>query len=678
MPELTKEEAKQRIEQLKKEIDKIRYAYHVLDKQIVSDAVKDSLQHELQELEEKFPDLITPDSPTQRVGGKPLEKFEKVRHKTPMLSLTDAFSPKEMEAWEERIGKLVPEWQEKDYYAELKMDGLAVSLVYENGIFKYGATRGDGLIGEDVTQNLKTIEAIPLRIEIDKLPPKMREIAKKRLEVRGEAFMKTTTFNELNKEQEKKGLPRFANPRNAAAGSIRQLDPKITASRKLDCYIYDLVTDLGQKTHQEGHEIAKILGFKTNPNNQYCKNLKEVIEYQKRWQKEREKLPYWTDGIVVVVNNLEILKKMGVVGKAPRGMIAFKFPPEESTTVVEDITVQVGRTGALTPVAVLRPVLVAGSTISRATLHNEDEIRRKDVRIGDTVVVHKAGDVIPEVAQVIKDMRTGREKVFKMPKKCPVCGGPVVRPAGEAVTRCINKKCFAQNFRRYQHFVSKAAFDIAGLGPKILAKFIDEGLIKDPADLFELKEGDISPLERFAEKSASNIIQSIQSRKKISLGRFLYALGIRNVGEETALDLAEHFGSLEKIKKASLEEIQSVYDIGPVVAHSIYEFFQDKDNLAFIDKLLKVGIKIEELKKIPTKKAILKGLSFVFTGGLESMTRDEAKNKVRELGGEISESVSKKTSFVVAGSEPGSKYDKAKELGVKILSEREFLKMLGK
>jgi len=663
--ELTKEKAKQRIAQLRKEIDKIRYAYHVLDKQIVPDSVKDSLQHELQELEQRFPEFITPDSPTQRVGGKPLEKFEKVKHSIPMLSLNDAFSPEEMFAWEERIKKLAPEWKNHDYYAELKMDGLAVSLVYENGILKTGATRGDGTIGEDVTQNLKTIEAIPLQIPVSTF---------KKVEVRGEVFMSTKAFEELNKEQEKKNQPKFANPRNAAAGSIRQLDPKITALRKLSFYAYELVTECGQKTHEQAHMILKNLGFPTNPFNQYCRNLNEVIQYHQRWISEREKLPYWTDGIVVVVNDLEALKKMGIVGKAPRGMIAFKFPPKETTTVVEDIIVQVGRTGTLTPVAILKPALVAGSIISRATLHNEDEIRKKDVRIKDTVVIRKAGDVIPEVVSVLKGMRTGKEKIFKMPKKCPVCRSPVVRKPGEAAIRCVNKKCFAQNFRRYLHFVSKSAFDIVGLGPKILEKFINEGLVRSPADLFSLKEGDITSLKRFAEKSAQNIITSIQSRKNISLARFLYALGIRNVGEKTAYDLAEHFGSLEKIKNASLEEIGTVYDIGPVVAQSIYQFFRQKPNLQFIDSLLDAGIKIEEPRG--KKKQPLRGLTFVFTGEMENLPRQKAQNLVRDLGGAVSESVSKKTSYVVVGANPGSKYAKAKALGIKLLSQRDFLNLL--
>jgi len=682
---LTKQQAKERIEQLKKEIDKIRYAYHVLDKPIVSDAVKDSLQHELQELEQRFPDLITPDSPTQRVGGKPLDEFQKVQHAVPMLSLTDAFSEEEIFDWQERNSKLLEDFTQKvtqdGYYAELKMDGLAVSLVYEDGLFVQGSTRGNGLVGEDVTQNLKTIEAIPLRITpslelIQKAGVKGAVKIPRRIEVRGEVFMTMKVFEGVNQEQEKAGLPKFANPRNAAAGSIRQLDPNVTARRKLSFYAYDLVTELGQKTHQQAHEIMKLLGFPVNPHNQHCANLTEVVRYHQKWASERRNLPYWTDGIVVVVNNLDLIRRLGVVGKAPRGMIAFKFPPEEATTVVEDIIVQVGRTGALTPVAVLRPVLVAGSTISRATLHNEDEIRRKDVRIGDTVVVHKAGDVIPEVASVLKEMRTGKEKIFQMPTRCPVCGGVVIRPAGEAIARCVNKKCFAQNFRRYLHFVSRPAFDMVGLGPKILKKFIDEGLVKDPADLFNLTEGDIAPLERFAEKSASNIVKAIQSRKHISLARFLYALGIQNVGEETAYDLADHFGSLEKIKNASLEEIEAVYDIGPVVARSIYDFFRDKNNLQFIERLLKAGIKIEE----PPKKQAqpLSGLTFVFTGELASLTRDEAKNLVRGLGGDVSESVSKKTSYLVVGANPGSKYDKAHTLGVRLLNEADFLKLVGK
>jgi len=574
------------------------------------------------------------------------------------------------------------------YFCELKMDGLAVALIYEDGIFKKGATRGDGHIGEDVTQNLKTIEAIPLRLAGE---------AKGTIEVRGEAFMNKKTLEKINQEQKKKGLSVFANPRNAAAGAIRQLDPKITASRQLDFYAYEMVTDLGQKTHQEVHEIMKKLGLKVNPENKLCQDLKEVEAYHQKWAKEKEKLPYETDGVVVVTNDLEIFQKLGVVGKAPRAMVAYKFAPEQAETVVEDIKVQVGRTGILTPVAWLKPVNVYGVTVSRATLHNEDEIKKKDIKINDTVIVQRAGDVIPEVVGVLKDMRTGKEKEFHFPAKCPLCGGKTERKEGEAAWRCLNKNCYAIQRRGMQHFISKAAFDIVGVGPKILDKFIDEGLIKDAADLFTLTEGDIVPLERFAEKSAQNIVATIREHKKTTLARFIYALGIGNVGEETAYDIADVVNSklktqmskevIEVLKNMKLEEWQEIKDVGPVVAKSIYQFFKDKKNLDLIEKLFKVGVEIESQKYSPKrrnskefpniKNQKLTGKIFVFTGGLETLTRDEAKDKVRQLGGDVSESVSQETDFVVVGSEPGSKYDNAKQLKIKILSEKEFLKLIG-
>jgi len=685
---MNKQETKNRIKKLRELIEKYRYAYHVLDKSLVSDAVNDSLKHELQELENQYPDLVTPDSPTQRVGGKPLEKFEKVIHERPMLSLTDAFSFDELKEWETRNSKITPlRW---NYFAELKIDGLAVSLIYENGIFVRGATRGDGRVGEDVTQNLKTIEAIPLSLNpkseilISKQIQNSKFKLPKRIEVRGEVYLPIKTFNELNARYQKEGKPLLANPRNAAAGSIRQLNPKITAERKLSFIAWDLL-GVNLKTHQEAHEMLSQLGFKTLKEVQYCQNLDEVEKFKNEMEKNREKLPFQIDGIVVVVNDNKIREDLGVVGKAPRGMIAYKFAPEEATTIVEDIIVNVGRTGILTPVAVLKPVLVAGSTISRATLHNEDELRKKDIRIGDTVVVHKAGDVIPEVERVIKELRPKDAREFHFPEKCPQCGGKVIRETGKAAYRCTNKKCFNIQRRALEHFVSRSAFDMAGLGPKILQKFIEEGLIKDAADLFMLKTGDIEPLERFAEKSAQNIVDSIQSHKKISLSRFIYALGIPNVGEETAYDIAEFINSkfeirnskqiLNVLKSQKLEEWQEIPDVGPIVAKSIYEYFQDRENLKFIEKLLKVGVEIEF--QIPELKSqILKGRTFVFTGGLETLTRDEAKNKVRELGGEVSESVSKKTDYVVVGAEPGEKYARAKELGVKIINEKEFLELL--
>ena len=685
---MTKPEAKIRIERLKKLIDKYRYSRHVLDKELVSLDVEDSLKKELFDLEQKFPEFITPDSPTQRVGGKPLEKFEKVRHPQPMLSFNDAFSEKDMEDWLERISKLLTPGEVKriDFYCEPKLDGLAIELIYKDGILKTGSTRGDGIIGEDVTQNLKTIEAIPLRLrekeevinELKKIG--LKEIADKLghgikgpIVVRGEVIITKKEFEKINKEQIKKNLAPFANPRNLAAGSVRQLDPKVTSQRHLDSNTYELITDFGQRTHEEKHKILKALGFKTNNKySKHCKNLDEVFQFHKITQKLREKFPYEIDGITVVVNDNKIFEKLGVVGKAHRGSIAFKFPLKQATTIVEDIKVQIGRTGAITPVAYLKPVKVGGVTISRATLHNEDEIKRLGVKIGDTVIVGRAGDVIPDIVKVLPELRTGKEREFKMPKKCPACQRELIKPAPEVVWRCPNPKCFARQREYFYHFVS--SFDIVGLGPKIIDRLIDEGLVSDPADLFKLEEGDILPLERFAEKSAKNLISAIQSKKKITLSRFIYALGIRNVGEETAQDLAEYFGSIEKIKKASLEELQKIMDIGPIVAKSIYDFFQEKRNLEFLEKLKKVGVEIIEEKK--PKIQPLRGKTFVLTGGLETMTREEAKEKIRLLGGEISETVSKKTDFVIVGKEPGSKYQKAKALGIKTLSEKEFLTLL--
>ena len=541
---MNKQEAKKRIEKLRREINHHRYLYHVLDKIEISDAALDSLKNELEKLEQQHPDLITSDSPTQRVGGKALEKFRKVEHFLHMVSLHDAFSEEEMRDWEERIQKLVP-GKKLDYYAELKMDGLAVSLIYENGIFVRGATRGDGKIGEDVTNNLKTIEAIPLKLELKTISNKPLAIS--RIEVRGEVIMTKKVFEELNKKYKKEGKPLLANPRNAAAGSVRQLNPEITAERKLDCYIYGLASDSGQKTHEQEHLIAKNLGFKTIKFNKYCRNLGEVVEFHNYWVKHKENLPYYCDGVVVTVNNLFLHEKLGVVGKGPRYIMAYKFAGEEATTIVEDIVVQVGRTGALTPVAHLKPVPVGGVTISRATLHNENEIERLGLKIGDTVIVRRAGEVIPDIVKVLPKLRTGKEKSFHMPKKCPICESDVERreisdkKGVSAAYYCVNKNCFAQNRRRLAHFASKGAMDIVGLGPKIIDLLIKEGLASSPADFYDLKEGDLVLLERFAEKSAVNLIQAIEKSKKISLAKFIYALGILHVGEETAALLARNF-----------------------------------------------------------------------------------------------------------------------------------------
>jgi DNA ligase (NAD+) len=672
---MTKVQVKVRIEKLKKVINHHRYLYHVLDRQEITEAALDSLKKELFDLEQTYPEFIAPDSPTQRVGGKPLAKFEKIKHPKPMISLNDAFSQEDMEDWQKRNINLLSEKEvsEIGYYCEPKLDGLAIELIYQDGIFKTGATRGDGLFGENVTQNLKTIEAIPLSLrDTGFLKNQSKEIT-----VRGEIIITKENFNRVNKDQEKNNLSFFANPRNLAAGSIRQLDSKISAKRKMDSNAYDLVTDLGQKTHQEEHEILHALGFKTNNKyNKYCKNLKEVVKFHDYWAKNRERLPYEIDGIVVRVNNNDIFRKLGVVGKAPRGAIAFKFSLKQATTIVKDIRVQVGRTGIITPVAILAPVDVGGVTISRATLHNLDEIKRLGLKIGDTVIAGRAGDVIPDILKVLPELRTGKENDFKMPKTCPSCGRPLVNSVSEIIWRCENQDCPAKKREQFYHFVSRSAFDIVGLGPKIIDRLADENLISDSADLFNLKEGDILPLERFAEKSAKNLILAIQSKKKINLPRFIYALGIRNIGQETARDLAEHFGSLEKLAAAPLEDLRKTNGVGPIVANSIYKFFGEKRNREFVEKLKKSGIEIIDNLKSEVKNLKLKRLTFVLTGSLESINREEAKEKIYNLGGQVSDSVSKKTDFVVAGKEAGSKYDKARKLGVKIIDEKEFLEMI--
>lgn len=713
---MTKQEAQKRIRKLREEINRHRYLYHVLDKIEISDAALDSLKHELFKLESEFPDLITPDSPTQRVGGEALDKFKKIAHSAPMLSLEDSFSLEEMEEWQKRVQKLVP-GRKLDYFCELKLDGLAISLIYENGVLVQGATRGDGKIGEDVTQNVKTIEAIPLNLripeksELEKIGLDSRQAHKVigaaqngRIEVRGEAIMTKKAFEKLNKIYQEKNKPLLANPRNGAAGSIRQLDSKITAERSLSFFAYSLASDFGQEKHEQEHEIMRALGFpsfgesaqraqspaerggQTEKKKQYaafCADMQEVGRFHDYWNEHRDDLPFECDGVVVIVNEISLQRKLGAVGKAPRWMIAFKFPGIEATTVVEDIITQVGRTGILTPVAVLKPVNVGGVTVSRATLHNEDEIKRLGLKIGDTVVIQRAGDVIPDIVKVLPGLRTGKEKEFHMPRVCPICGGPAQRvqsPAqrgGEGKQSvayyCLNKKCFAVNRRRIRHFTSRGAMDIEGLGPKIIDKLIEEGLIRDAADIYELKEGDLAALERLGEKSAANLVASIDKSRRVALNRFINALGILHVGEETAIDLAERFGSIKKIREADLETLNAIPNVGGVMAGSIYEWFGDPQNQKLLDRLLD-EVKIENPKE--KKSQSLAGQSVVLTGELKTMTRDQAKEAIRERGGDVSSSVSLKTDFVVAGQDPGSKFDKARELGVKIVEEEEFLKML--
>ena len=677
----------------------------------VTDDVYDSLTRELKILLEKYPEFTDENAPENRVAGKPLDKFVKVKHQTRMLSLNDVFNEEELFDWEKRIKKLL-QGGEVSYFCEVKFDGLAVSLIYENGQFVRGATRGDGFVGENITQNLKTINSIPLsltrrgvgRSGSESLQARRGEVngvVPAFLEIRGEALVSKKTLIKLNIENEKKGDQFFANTRNVAAGSLRQLDPQLVAERKLDFVAYDLIEANSLQTllnHSEKHAYLKNIGFKVEKLEAKCKNLSEVIAFIKKFEKIRPDFPYGTDGIVISVDNLKMQETLGVVGKAPRFMVAFKYPAEKATTILKEILVNVGRTGVLTPLAVFEPTLVAGSLVSKATLHNMDQIDRLDLKIGDTVVIEKAGDVIPKVVEVLIRMRTGKEKKFKMPEKCPTCGGNVeklkissgflqpsartfpvqkssVSPRSVAFY-CSNPKCPAKDERYLEHFVS--VFEIYELGPKILRRFKDEGLITDAADIFTLTKEDIAPLERFGEKSAENIVEEIKNKKKISFSRFIWALGILHVGEETARDLAQHFGTLEKLISAvnhNQTEIDSIENIGPAVLKSVDNFFQDKNNLNFIKKLQENGVVIE--KKEKRKKGKFTGLTFVLTGTLSGMSREIAKEKIMSLGGKVSGSVSKHTSCIVAGVEPGSKLKTAEKLGVKVLNEKEFLNMLG-
>lgn len=663
---LDKQAAEKRIAKLIKELEHHRYLYYVLDTQEISDTAYDYLEKELIDLEQKFPDLVRSDSPTQRVGGKALNKFKKIVHQQSILSLADAFDLADLQAWQERNEKILKN-KTKSYYSELKMDGLTVVLTYIDGILATGATRGDGKTGEDVTMNLKTIESIPLRLK-----PLKNKILPKIVEVRGEVVMNKKIFLALNKQQAELDLPIFANPRNVAAGSIRQLDPKITKARKLDCLVFELMTDLGQKTHQEVHQILADLGFKTSPYNEVCTDLQEVSKYLKKWETKRKSLDYETDGVVVVVNDIEQEKILGNVGKADRWMIAYKFPAETTSTKVLDIEIQVGRTGALTPVAILAPVPVAGSVVSRATLHNQDEIQRLDVRIGDTVIIQKAGDIIPDIVQVLPKLRTGKEKVFVFPKYCPVCKSPVTQKPNEVAWYCSNKKCYAQNVEGIIHFVSKKAFNIEGLGDKIVRQLVDAGLVTVAADIFRLQFGDLAALERFAQKKAQNLLIAIEASKKISLARFLYALGIRHVGTETAIVLADHFQSLSKLQSATQTELENLNDVGPEVSRSIREWLTDKHNQKLIIDLLNLGITIETTKNLKQK---LKGLSFLFTGSMH-LSRDEAQALARSQGAKIMSAVSKNLDYLVVGENPGSKLRQAEKLGLNIIHEKEFLQLI--
>ncbi len=673
------QEVIERVKKLREEIDYHNYRYYVLDSPVISDAEYDALMRELKELEEKYPELITPDSPTQRVGFKPAEGFKEVPHAEPMLSLDDAMNEEEVIEFDKRIKRFLglPEDQPIEYTVEPKIDGLAIELVYENGVFVVGSTRGDGYVGEDVTNNLKTIKTIPLRLrkfteDAPDIPP--------RVDIRGEVFMTKEEFQRLNEERIRKGELPFANPRNAAAGSLRQLDPSITAKRKLDIFCYGVgrVDGYKFKTQWEILQTLPKWGLKINPMVKLVKNIGEAIKYHHEIERIRETLPYEIDGIVIKVNDLSLWEKLGTKARSPRYALAYKFQPTQVTTQLIDVVFQVGRTGAITPVAILKPVQIGGVIVERATLHNEDFIKNLDVRIGDWVLVQRAGDVIPQIVMPIKDRRTGNEKEIVFPTYCPICGTKLVRKPGEAIWRCPNPNCYASLVRKILHFASRNAMNIEGLGEKVARDLVDKGFVQNIADLYYLKLEDFMKLPGFAYKKAKNLYEAIQKSKKITLSRFIYALGIRHVGEAMAHLLAEKFKTLDKLMNASVSDLLSIPGVGYEVAKSIVDFFKNEENRKMIQRMLDAGITfIEEEKKEEEKPKILEGKTFVFTGALKSMTRDQAKRKVMELGGKVSDSVSRKVDYVVVGESPGSKYRKALQLGIKTLNEEEFLKLIG-
>ena len=662
---MNKTQDSQRALQLRDLIDDYRYRYHVLDDPSVTDEVYDSLTRELRLIEERYPQLVTPDSPTQRVGGKVSADFASITHRKRMLSLNDVFSLEEIERWQARMHKLLGN-KKDDYYGELKMDGLAMALQYENGIFVRAITRGDGTTGEDVTHTVKTIESIPLKLRQSK---KVSKEVYEFFEVRGEVIIPKTEFERINKQRASEGQPLFANPRNAGAGTIRQLDPSVAASRKLEFVAYGIEMDLpGLDSHADEHNMAVELGFKIDPHAKTLTSISQIEDYIVSWTDKRDSLPYNIDGLVIAINDNSEFDSLGVAGKAPRGAVAYKFPAETATTILEDIRLSIGRTGAVTPYAVLAPVSVAGSTVRRATLHNEDEIARKDLRVGDTVVIRKAGDIIPEVVEPLVSLRTGKEKTFIMPGQ--INGVKIIKPAGEAVARLENLQYGEVVWQQLIHFVSKSAFDIDGLGEKILAQLMAEGLIVTAVDIFKLKTDDLIGLERFAQTSAKNLVDSVDAQRKVSLGRFIYALGIRHVGAKTASDIAEHFTSLNNFLKAQPETLDSIGGIGEVVSISLASWLSDKANQQFVHDLVAAGVEVQDQATKKTGK--FTNTSWVFTGTLSSMSREEASSKVIALGGNVTGSVSKSTSYVVTGADPGSKLNKAKKLDVKILSEDDF------
>lgn len=669
-PEITN-----KLERLRSQINDLRFRYHVQNDPEVTDAMYDGLMNELRKLEAEHPELITPDSPTQRVAGVPLEKFEKIVHAVPQWSFNDAFSQEDIADWQERILKILEkELGERpldlSYVCELKIDGLHMVLTYENGKLVHAATRGDGKVGENVTQNVKTILSVPLE-----LTQKINIITE------GEVWMKASILEKINVERKRQELPLFANPRNAAAGTIRQLDPQIVSDRKLVLTSYDISSDNAPATQAEELKMLKDLGFYTDSNWKVVKDLSGIMEFYRHWNSAKKTQEFWIDGVVIKVNEKKYQNLLGFTGKAPRWAIAFKFPAEQGTTQVKDIYVQVGRTGALTPVALLDAVQLAGTTVTHATLHNFDEIKRLGVKVGDMVVVEKAGDIIPKIVRVLEKMRTGDEKEVREPRVCPICGSAVERKENldkkqvESVALfCSNKNCYAQEQERLRHFVSKHAFDIDGLGEKIVQQLLDEGLIKNASDFFTLKKDDVQGLEGFAEKSAQNLVDAIEQAKHVTMNRFIFALGIDHVGEETALRFTKYFKNFDAFQNASTEELMKVDDVGPRVAEAVQQFFARIENQELVQSLFEHGV-VLSVPKEGEKNQKFEGKTFVFTGTLQRLTRDEAQDLARSLGGEVSGSVSKNTSYVVAGESAGSKLSKARDLGVEVLTEDEFLNL---
>ncbi len=681
------------IEKLREEIRRHEDLYYVLDNPEISDAEYDALLERLQKLEQEHPGQITPDSPTQRVGGRPAEGFSEVVHRRPMLSLDNSYNLDELRAFDQRCQRLA-DGRSLDYVAELKIDGLSLALHYENQILMRGVTRGDGRIGEDVTPNARTIRSIPLKLrakgaasenadlkfETSKLKAETSKLKAgiSNLEVRGEVFIPRKVFERINAEREEQDEPRFANPRNAAAGTIRQLDPKVVRRRKLEMFAYDLLA--GERkpfaTHWEALNWLETAGFRVSPERKLCNSIEEVIDFASRIEARRDDLDYEIDGLVVKVNSTALQDEFGTTNKAPRWAIAYKYAARQATTRVVSIVVQVGRTGALTPVANLEPVSLAGTTVSRATLHNPDEVKRLGIRIGDWVLIEKGGDVIPKVLKVIESKRTGEEKPFRMPKKCPVCGGEISKPEGEVVSRCVAADCPAQLKGRLLHFASRRAMRIEGLGESLVDQFVESGKVRDAGDLYSLTRDDIASLERMAEKSASNLLAQIEASKQRDLSNLIYALGLRHVGDRTATTLAGQFGSLDALSKATVEELDDVPEIGLTVAQSVRDWFDDEGNIELGKRLQAAGVRTRmEQSSEPTDDTFA-GKLFVLTGTLAAFTRDEARAAIESRGGRVTSSVSKKTDYVVAGEEAGSKLDKAKELGVTVIDEAAFKEML--